>query len=642
MKRNYKSRILILTTAVFFTMACLNQILTRNAYATSSVQELLITEVMPMSQTSNDAYEYIELYNNSDKNIDLKDYKLPLQNIDISTSKVIAPKGILVVCTKGTTTLDNFNTFYSTALTADKYMTLPFVDEVLSNNSTTSIMLSKDDDTVVVKAQYYASDFQAKRSITYKYDETGFDMLRLALNQSPTPGSVGSEQVPQGGTKVTGITLDKTSITMDVNQTAVLYATVAPATATNKNIVWTSSNSSIVQINQNGILTSKAEGAVYISATTVDGGIVAWCTVVVKKIPVTGITLDKTSITMDINQTAVLYATVYPTTATNKAIVWTSGNSSIVEVSQKGILTSKAEGAVYVAATTVDGGLVAGCTVVVKRIPVTGITLDKTSITMDINQTAVLYATVAPTTATNKAIVWTSSNPSIIEVSQNGKLTSKAEGSVYVTAKTVDGELVTGCSVLVKRLPVTGITLDKTSSSIEVGNSIILKASIAPANTTNKSVSFESTNSNIASVDSTGKVIGKAVGVAIITATTNDGYFKDTCIITVKENKNKETLKIRLNKTSIQIKKGKFEKLTPIITPGNSKNIGLTWKSSDEKVASVTQDGRVFGRKEGNAVITVTTKSGAKACFKVQVTSSKEKEKGHGKGHDSGHWTWND
>ena len=642
MKRNYKSRILILTTAVFFTMTCLNQILIRNAYATSSVQELLITEVMPMSQTSNDAYEYIELYNNSDKNIDLKDYKLPLQNIDISTSKVIAPKGILVVCTKGTTTLDNFNTFYSTALTADKYMTLPFVDEVLSNNSTTSIMLSKDDDTVVVKAQYYASDFQAKRSITYKYDETGFDMLRLALNQSPTPGSVGSEQVPQGGTKVTGITLDKTSITMDVNQTAVLYATVAPATATNKNIVWTSSNSSIVQINQNGILTSKAEGAVYISATTVDGGIVAWCTVVVKRIPITGITLDKTSITMDINQTAVLYATVSPTTATNKAIVWTSGNSSIVEVSQKGILTSKAEGAVYVAATTVDGGLVAGCTVVVKRIPVTGITLDKTSITMDINQTAVLYATVAPTTATNKAIVWTSSNPSIVEVSQNGKLTSKAEGSVYVTAKTVDGELVTGCSVLVKRLPVTGITLDKTSSSIEVGNSIILKASIAPANTTNKSVSFESTNSNIASVDSTGKVIGKAVGVVIITATTNDGYFKDTCIITVKENKNKETLKIRLNKTSIQIKKGKFEKLTPIITPGNSKNIGLTWKSSDEKVASVTQDGRVFGRKEGNAVITVTTKSGAKASCKVQITSSKEKERGHGKGHDNGHWTWND
>ncbi|MBZ9686177.1 Ig-like domain-containing protein [Clostridium estertheticum] len=461
---NLKWRILIFSTTVFFTIACLTQVLTGNVYANTNVQEILITEVVPMSQSSNDAYEYIELYNNSDRNIDLKDYKLPLQNIDITTSKVISPKGILVVCTKGSTTLGEFNTFYGTTLALDKYMTLPFVDEVLSNNLTTSILLAKDDATVVVRAQYNATDFEAKKGVTYKYTETGFDMLKLGQSQSPTPGSVSAQQVPQSGIKVTSITLDKTSITMDVNQTAVIHATISPDTAT------------------------------------------------------------------------------------NKAIVWTSSNPSIVEVSQKGILTSKAEGVAYVSATTVDGGLVAFCTVVVRKILVTG------------------------------------------------------------------------------------ITLDKTSSTIEIGKSIILKASLSPANATNKSVNWESNNSNIASVDSTGKVVGKAAGTAMITVTTVDGNFKGICVITVKDNKNtnNETFSIRLNKTSIQIKEGKFEQLTPIITPGNLKKTGLIWKSSNDKVAYVTQDGRVFGKKAGYAVITVT-KDGVKATCNVQIISGKEK--GKGKGH---------
>ena len=578
MKRNYKSTMLMFTAAVFFTMACLTQILTRNVYATSNFQELLITEVMPMSQTTNDDYEYIELYNNSDRNIDLKDYKLPLQNMDITTSKVIAPKGILVICTKGSTTLDSFNNFYSTKLTVDKYTTLPFIEGILSNTSNTSILITKDDNTVVVRAQYETTDFAAKKGITYRYTEAGFDMLILGQNQSPTLGSISSEQVPQSGTKVTGIYLDKTSITIDVNQTAVLYPTIAPATATNKAVVWTSSNSSIVEVNQNGKLTSKGEGAVYVTATTVDGAMAAVCTVFVRKIPVTGITLDKASITMDVNQTAVLNATIAPSIATNKAITWTSNNSSIAEVSQKGIVTSKAQGATYVFATTVDGGLVAKCSVVVQRIPVTGVTLEKTSL------------------------------------------------------------------------------------SIDVGESIILRTSVDPTNATNKVVSFQSNNSNIASVDSAGKVVGRGVGEARITVTTRDGNFSCICIVTVKENENtnNETIGIRLNKTSIKIKEGKFKQLRPIITPGNLKKSDLIWTSSNEKIAYVSNDGRVFGRIEGSVKITVTTQDGKKATCEVKITSGKDKhkdknkdkdkdeeqgknkDKDKDKGHFKGQFTWTD
>lgn len=463
MNKNYKLKALIFTTAVLFTLSCFTQGLTRNVYATSSVQELLITEVMPMSQISNDAYEYIEIYNNSNRNIDLKDYKLPSQNMDITTSKIISPKGVLVICTKGSTTLDNFNTFYNTALTAEKYTTLPFVDEVLSNDSITTILLSKDDNTPVVRVQYYTTDFKAKNSIIYKYSESGIDMLRLGQNQNPTPGSVSVDQVPQSQIKVTGITLNTSLITMGINQSVVLYATVSPVTANDKNVLWTTSN------------------------------------------------------------------------------------SSIVEVSQKGVLTSKAEGVGFITATTVDGGLVAVCT------------------------------------------------------------------------------------ILVKKIPVTGVTLDKTNSSIEIGKSITLKAAVAPENASNKSVNFESSNSSIASVNSNGVVVGKAVGEVIITVTTIDGNFKGTCTISVKDSKNISKVSIRLNKKSIQIKEGKVEKLNPIITPGNLKKEVLTWISSNDKVAYVTQDGRVFGKKEGKAVITVTMKNGVSATCNVLVIYGKEK--GRGKGH---------
>jgi uncharacterized protein YjdB len=812
MKIKHESKIITFTIAVFFTMACLTQVFTKNIYATSNVQELLITEVMPMSQVNNDAYEYIEVYNNSDSNVDLKDYKLPLQNIDITTSKVIAPKGILVVCTKGSTTLSDFNTFYNTSITQDKYITLPFVDEVLSNTLNTSIMISKDDSTVVVRAQYNAADFQTKKSVTYRYTETGIDMLRLGQSQSPTPGSVSLEQVPQSGTKVTGITLDRSLITMDVNQAVALYATIAPATAINKAIVWTSNDSSIVGINQNGVLISKAEGVAYIYATTVDGGLVAVCTVIVRKVPVTGITLNKTSSSIEVGQSIVLTASVTPTTASNKSVNFETSNSNIASVDSNGTVVGKAAGEAIITVTTRDGSFKDRCFITVKGngtpniqellitevmpmsqtnndayeyielynnsdrnidlknyklplqnidittskvispkgilvictkgsttlsdfntfystsltpdkyitlpfvnevlsndlntsiliakddsnvvvraqyyaadfqtkksvtykyaetgidmlrlaqnqsptpgsvsseqvpqggIKVTGITLDKSLITMDVNQNAVICATVAPATATNKAITWISSNSSIVEISQKGVLTSKAEGVVYVSATTVDGGIVAFCTVVVKKIPVTGITLDKTSASIEIGKSITLKSSVTPANATNKLVSFESSNSNIASVDSTGKVVAKAVGQAIITVTTKDGNFKCVCVITVKnnENTNNEVLSIRLNKTSIQIKEGKFEQLTPIITPGNLKKTGLVWKSSNENVAYVTEDGRVFGKNEGSAVITVTTSNGAKATCNVQVTKEKEKKKGKGKGRGHSALAWND
>jgi hypothetical protein len=125
MKVKNKSRFFIFTLAILLTTVMAAQFDAEKVHALSYGQEILITEVMPMSQTNDDSYEYIELYNNSDKAINIKDYKLQSPNNYITFSKSIQPRGILVVCTKFSTTLEEFNKFYNTTLTADKFAVLP-------------------------------------------------------------------------------------------------------------------------------------------------------------------------------------------------------------------------------------------------------------------------------------------------------------------------------------------------------------------------------------------------------------------------------------------------------------------------------------------------------------------------------------
>jgi|GEM_PF-713304 len=649
MKTRYKSVILSITMAVIFTIASLAQTSIKNAYAASNSQELLITEIMPLSQTTNDSYEYFELYNNSDKNIDLKEYKLPLQNIDITTPKIISPKGVLVVCFNGSTTLENFNTFYGTALTQDKYLTLPFVSEILSNSSSGGILLAKDDGTVVTRAQYSTADFQVKKSVTYRYPETGFDMVRLGQSQNPTPGSITSNQVPQNGINVTGVTLNKTFVTMNVNQSEVLYATVAPATAYNKSLVWTSNNQNIVEVNQNGVLTARAEGVANITVKTVDGGFTANCTVYVGSIPVTGIALDVTDGLIGVGNAIILTPSVTPENAANKSVSWKSSNTNIAIVDSNGIVIGKAAGKAAITATTADGNYSAVCNVTVYDvnafINVTGLSLDKTSISLKTENVIILGAQITPSNATNKQVTWSSSNTSIATVDyQSGLVTAKYPGTTLITATTVNGGYKAYCNVTVTNnndnyIPVKNIELSTDVIELSKGEKENLTATISPANATNKSITWSSDNPSVVSVDNNGSIKALTKGVAVITVKTIDGNLKDRCFVIVKDNENSEAViyGLRLNKTSIRIKEGKYEKLTPIITPGNMKNTTLVWKSSNNSIASITEDGRVFGKKKGTAVITVSTKDGKySATCKVKVT--KGKGFGNGNGKSKGHF----
>ena len=172
---------------------------------------------------------------------------------------------------------------------------------------------------------------------------------------------------------------------------------------------------------------------------------------------------------------------------------------------------------------------------------VTGVTLNKDRATLKVGEEVQLTATITPANATNKAVVWVSSDSSVATVDQTGKVKAQKAGTATITVVTVDGSYTAECVVTVQDqegpkpevIKVTGVTLDRTTANVTVNKTIQLIATVKPANATNKKVTWSSSNTSVATVDQTGKVTGVKAGTAIITVTTEDGNFKAQCTVTV-------------------------------------------------------------------------------------------------------------
>ena len=251
---------------------------------------------------------------------------------------------------------------------------------------------------------------------------------------------------------VTGVELDKTAEEMQVGSQLTLVATVLPEDAENKNVTWSTSDSTIATV-ADGVVSAIAVGTATITVTTEDGAFTATCTVEVKPIvvSVTSVALDKAELELLEGETATLVATVLPADATNKDVVWSSLSETIATVAD-GVVTAVAEGTTAIVVTTVDGNLTDTCVVIVSKpvVHVTGVTLDQVTLLFDLRETdkltAQLVATVTPEDATDKSVTWASSNEAVATVAE-GLVTAVAVGQANITATTVDGSFTATCAV---------------------------------------------------------------------------------------------------------------------------------------------------------------------------------------------------
>jgi uncharacterized protein YjdB len=408
---------------------------------------------------------------------------------------------------------------------------------------------------------------------------------------------------------VSSVSLNKTSLTLTEGESETLTATVDPDNATDKKVSWISSNTKIATVDSDGKVTAVKAGSATITAKA--GDKTATCSVTVEKlvIPVSSISLNKTSLTLTEGESETLTATVNPDNATDKKVSWSSSNTKIATVDSDGKVTAVKAGSATITAKA--GDKTATCMVTVEKlvIPVSSVSLNKTSLTLTEGENETLTATVGPDNATDKTVTWSTSDASVATVDQSGRVTAVKAGSATITAKA--GDKTATCSVTVEKLviPVSSVSLNKTSLTLTEGESETLTATVDPDNATDKKVSWSSSNTKIATVDSNGKVTAVKAGTVTITAKAGDKTA--TCAVTV-EKLVIPVSSISLNKTSLTLIEGESETLTATVDPDNATDKTVTWSTSDASVATVDQSGRVTAVKAGSA--SITAKAGDKAA----------------------------
>lgn len=426
---------------------------------------------------------------------------------------------------------------------------------------------------------------------------------------------------------VTGVTLDITSKALDLGSknTVKLTATVAPADANDKEVLWSTSNSSVAKVDQSGNVTAVGVGSATITVITADGGFKATCdiTVIEKITPVTGVTLSSAGpVTLKPGQTYSLTATVTPADADDKGVTWKSTNPSAFSVDQNGLVTALVDGEGYVEVTTNDGAKTAKCKIVVSTVHVSSVTLNHTSlVTLAKGSSYSLEATVNPDNADDPSVTWTSSNPNVVTVSDNGTVQAVGVGEATVTVKSNDGNKTASCpfKVLNQLVYATKVTLSKSSLDLAAGEEYDLYATLAPTNAT-VSIEWDLSVGGVVSIDDNGHLRAIKAGRAYVTAkalsNANGDYVRATCTVNVTT---VAVQSVSLDRESLTMRVGEKATLVAKINPTNASNKDVQWRSSNSAIASVS-GGVVTAKAEGDVTITATSLDGGKsASCKIHV-----------------------
>lgn len=243
-------------------------------------------------------------------------------------------------------------------------------------------------------------------------------------------------------------------------------------------------------------------------------------------IKVESIRLEKEELTLEEGLQATLHAYVLPEEADPGQLLWISGDESVAVV-ENGVVTAIREGSTKITARTEHR--MASCLLTVVRPAVTGIALDKETLELRIDESSSLTAIVTPDNVRDVVIEWSTDNASVASVTQRGVVNGVGVGSTVITVRA--GGFTDECEVTVLPVEAESVTLNKSGLSMEVGDTEVLIATVGPANTTDKTVTWTSSNSSVASV-SGGKITAKSVGTAVITAACGKATGKCTVTVT--------------------------------------------------------------------------------------------------------------
>lgn len=426
----------------------------------------------------------------------------------------------------------------------------------------------------------------------------------------------------------TAINLTPKDVTIKTGDSVNLTPSFTPANSTDT-IVWKSYNTSVATVDTNGRVTGVKAGSTFIQATAYNGKVAGPTAVIMVTVQdgVKGVSLDSAEKTVRVGSSLTLIPIFNPATAFNKAMTWKSSNSNI-KIEAAGVsnlkVTGVKAGTAMVTGTTTDGGFSVSCLITIlpkQKENDTKVTVSPK--TKYLAKGKSFYVTATVTGSSNKKVKWTSSKKSVATVTSGGKVKAKKIGTAYIKAAARDGSgAFARCKVRVVR-KVKKIKLNRYSGRLLVGNTMKLKASVIPKNATVKSVKWTTNKKSIATVSSSGRVLGTGEGIVKIRASAKDGSGKSaTCIIHVVEPV--EATGITVANSQITVAKGKIAQSGITLNPVNS-TTKIKYHSDNPRVATVNKYGKIKTKRAGEATIYGTTSTGLYGYCDVLVVDLNRK-----------------
>ncbi|KXX69651.1 Ig-like domain-containing protein [Flammeovirga sp. SJP92] len=353
---------------------------------------------------------------------------------------------------------------------------------------------------------------------------------------------------PSSSCVASNVTITDTDQTLDFNDTFTVNAIVDYTGECTGEITWSSSDESVVTVDNNGKVTAIGAGTAEVVATSTEGNFtdkivftVNQSTVVLCE--VSNLTITDADQTLEIDATFTVNATVDYTGDCTGEIIWSSSDESVVRVDNNGLVTAIGAGSAEVVASSSESELTAKIVITVNApaptpCVVTNVTITDADQTLDVDGTFTVNATIDYTGDCTGEITWSSSDESVVTVDNNGLVTAIGSGTAEVTASSSEGDfsdkIVFTVNQLVEEVSVTGVTLPESTVNLIVDGTHQLTATITPENATNLNHTWTTSDDKVVKVDELGMITAVSPGTATITVSTADGGFTASVEVTAE------------------------------------------------------------------------------------------------------------
>lgn len=389
------------------------------------------------------------------------------------------------------------------------------------------------------------------------------------------------------------------STTLKPEQTLQLNASVLPEDTIDKTVVWTSSDVTVATVTNSGLVTAVSVGNASIKATAGDKS--ACVEITVEPIRAESLILFHTDIDLKVGEEYTLSPVITPENTTDKTLVWWSDDESIASVDSSGTVHANAIGNTVVRVSTTDGTeLKAEARIYVHPTPISEVIIDYDGpTTLKVGETAKLSANVLPENATDKNIKWLVMSLAILNISEDGLVTAVGVGTSWAGAfaDNESGYPNDTVEFTVVETPVERIDFEQEYISIRTGEQARINPVVYPETATNKSLTWESKDSNIAVIDNNGIVTGIAPGQVDIDALAADGSGVFNTIRVIVSEISVESITISAN-GSTTLKDGETLQLTATVLPENATDKSVRWISNADFSATVDENGLVTAHSD--------------------------------------------